>query len=478
MHICISGNHALFRTPFSKTHDLIQLFRGIEPSPVSVNGPVDFMSAGLTQIGKPDAWHHDIPLTISTDEATPCMINGAWIGAGHGQPCVVEMYAPCHDKTYQDIGSLWQDASGMKWTLVRIINADWLGFVSENIGESDARYAFVKKIESALTYISDGVHPREIMHSENQAVSYLNRCLRFIKKEIIGYKNGEARRVTHVMNCDYAEINEEYEIMNPALVADALRQNRPKDGYTTPQPFDIGKPILRHRMTYRIMPDGTILCIFDLEKCMDIDFQFCMCAMYQEKLDVFGGGIHRAIPGVLPFETEEGAFDFSMPVRLFPGPFPKNHYLTPKDWANPDWAPDRFVDVFRDNAGQDRMGFAAGYLPILDGQPQYRKQHLPHAALLYHSRKAYPTFIGGVERARGVAYKKYFKSPVDKTSVYTVPYEGKTYIYVDCFGGDTAFVPVSGTARPLDVTEGVTFALGDGVLSVSGEKGHAVFIAE
>ncbi len=476
MYVSYSKNHVLFRTPFNDTHDLVQLFRGLRPTPYAMNGPVDFMAAGLIQNGKPDFWHIDIPFAMTNDEATPCMINGAWIGANHGQPCLTQISLPSHGKTYEDIGSLWKDEKGTAFTLVSIINRDCIGFVSENIGESDGRYAFQTAAEGKLTYISHGVHTEEIPAGCKQELGYLSPALHFHRKDLVGIKDGKETLVVSGMECDYAEIREEYDIMNPALVAEALRAARPEDGYHSMPDLAIGSPILRQKMTYRIMPDGTVLSIFDLQKMADIDFEYCMCVMYQEKMDAYGGGIYRTIPGILPFTTPEGTFDFEMPVQLFPGPFPANKRLTPDTWKNPDWPCDRFVDVFRDKEGQDRLGFACGYLPVLDGDPNYRKEHLSFAAHVYRTRKAYPTFISGnPDSARGIAYKKYFAPLAQKTSVYTVPYEDKVYVYIDFFGGEAVTVPVHENVQLLDCSKGISYQMEAGQIRVCGERGHAVF---
>ncbi|MDD6309319.1 MAG: hypothetical protein PUB07_08240 [Clostridia bacterium] len=479
MYVSLSKNHALFRTPYSDTHDLVQIFRGLIFSQRTINGAIDFMNAGLIQNGKPDYWHIDVPFAISNDETTPCRINQEWIGGNHGHPCVVHLAVKNHDKTYADIGSLWVDGEGTKFTLVSIVDEEILGFVSENIGESDMRYAFKKSIAESLTYISHGVNTGTIAADGTQTIAYLAPAIRFLKKQVVGYQNGESFLIHGGAECDYAEMQEEFEIMNPALVSDALRANRPEGGYTEQPSLAIGKPMLRQSKIYRIAADGTVLCIFNLEKLMDVDFEHCMCVMYQEKIDIYGGGIHRALPGVLPFQEGEDSFDFSMPIALYPGPYPQDVKLTASYWENPAWPPDRFVDVFRDRDGHDHLGFACGYLPILDGEPSVRRENLTFAAHLYRTRKAYPTFLsGGVTKARGVAYKKYFASQTDKTSVYTVPYENQTYIYADCFGGESVTVPTESKARLLDQTGDVMVDVAEDRVVVSGTRGHAVLVVE
>ena len=92
------------------------------------------MEAGLIQKDKRDCFHLDIPFHLSNDEVPSMQINGHWNGAGHGEPCCIALYAPSHNKTIADVGSVWKDEAGVTFTLLRVATEDHLIFVSENIG--------------------------------------------------------------------------------------------------------------------------------------------------------------------------------------------------------------------------------------------------------------------------------------------------------------------------------------------------------
>ncbi len=480
MFVCMAKYQLLVETPYSEEYDLVQKFRGIDLTHGSFNDPVDFMEAGLIRKDKWDCFHTDVPFAISNDEAVPCIINGIWLGAGHGHPACIALTAPGHGKTVRDIGSRWQDESGMTFTLLRILTEDHLMLISENIGTKED-YQFVLHAEGTLSFLSDGENTAPIPLGGEQKTIYLTRAYKFTKKRVVTIKDGKESILFGSAKCDSARIEEEYEIRNPATVAPALTAARPKGGFEVqPDLGEYGETMLIHRMNYHLLPDGTILCDFNHEKTMDIRFDRWLGAMYQEKLDVFGGAIHRRVPKTLPIVCSDGTFDFANPISLEPGKYTEGSpYITPEFWAVPDSPPDRIVDYFRDTEGHDRLGFACGYLPLYDGVPEKRLQHLSQAGLLNRTRKVYPTFMDGdLTTVRGIAYKKYFPQSTDRASFYTITFEGKTYIYVDFIEEKTLEIPVSGTVSVYEKSDDVTYAVSDGMLSVSGKKGYAVFISE
>lgn len=466
---------ALFRTYFSEDYDLIQKFSGLTEINAGFNNTVNFTEAGLMRHDKWDMWHIDIPFAYSNDEAPPVMINGKWLGANHAFPGAISLHIPDHGKTYADIGSLWRDAEDTKWTLINVAE-DTLTFISENIGESDVKYAFKDRITSNLTYLSNGENTASINADVEGWKSSMAPIIRHTKWKVVAYIDGKPRIVNRQLKCDYAEIHEDYEIMNPVSMIDAISQNRPEKGYTEPINKAMGRGMVRVSRIYRIENDGTITCDFTCQKLMDIHMVRCIGAMFQEKLDTYGGGLYRYIPKTKPIDTPEGTFDFSTPMSTAPGPFPKNSSVTKDFWEYPLSPPDRITDYFRNANGDDCMGFVCGYLPIYDGVPEIRTKQLKSTILLASTRKGYPIFMeGDIEQCHGVAYRKYFEIPKNRTSVYTIPCEGKTYLYVDLFEENTLTIPTKGDITLYEKSGGISYKIGDGILTVSG-KGYSTFI--
>lgn len=477
MFVSTNCDVALFRTRFNDTHDLIQKFRGVNNQSIYYNAPVDFMEAGLIDNSKWDYWHVDIPFNYSNDEATPFIVNGCHIGANHAETCAVSVYSSSHDKTFADIGSLWVDEQGVKFTLLRVQD-EILTFVSENTLDSEDRYVFVKKITGNLTYVENGCNS-SCINVERQSIAYMSRSNRYLQKKVFVCKDGVWSPLFGGAECDLAEIREDYYIINPATVAKDLAQKRPKDGYA--QNVDLanfGKPMIKLNLVYRVMPDGAILSFFNAETLMNVQVEYYYGVMFQEKLDIYGGGSYRIIPKTKPIETEEGIFDFPKPVALYGAPYPKSTKVLPKYFENPDFPPDRIIDMYKGKDGKYKLGFACGFLPLYDCAPQIRKNNLKYAVSIKFTRKAYPAAAcGDISTLKGIGYKKFF-TMTDDNPVYTVTHDGKTYIYAHFIKPGKTTLPIDGRVKLFEKGGDIEWFQDCSSLTVSGDKGYALFINE
>ena len=283
--------------------------------------------------------------------------------------------------------------------------------------------------------------------------------------------------ITGGYECDYVELQESYSIINPATVAPALTKLRPEGGYVyEPNLCDYGEKMINLKQIFRVLPGGTIIVDFEVTKLQEVRSGGYMGVMYQELENAYGGGVYRTLPKIKPFVTPEGEFDFSSPLPLR-GPYPANFSPDRTYNENPDFPFDRMIDYYRDADGVDKMGFACGYLPVHDGEPSVRKQHLNKNIFLWYTRKAYPYFTSGcLSHYRGVAYKRFFDTE-NRASVYTVEYDNKKYIYFDFFESNTLSYPVSGKVTPFEIKD-AEYKIENGNLTVSSNKGFAVFIEE
>lgn len=485
-----NGGDVIFRTAFSAEYDLLQVMHGLSSLP-DRNCPVDFRLAGLQRKGHPDIWHVDQVLAFSTDECSPMIINGEDIGGNHGQPCALQVTAPAHGLTVRDVGIRWLDESGLGFTLLRVDSTDMLLFLSDNIGPSDTAYAFADHAEGRLTCVDSG---RTLMPQSQRGGRQLAPAIRHLRRDAVCLKDGRWQPVDHVEGCDCAEIREVYEIINPATVARTIRANRPEGGYTMQPSLAMGEAMFLHRMTYRIENDGTILCDFDHEVLQNIHMPCYLGIMYQEKCDLWGGGLWRYIPKVKAFEDKGRQLDFSRPYRTTADTMPNYRAVTKDLWTDPLSPPDRQIDFIRRADGRDAVAFAGGFLPVYDGVPQTRAANITDAVMLVKSCKTYPTFAGGASeirhpprqscenamhfpRLRGVAYKKYFLPQESGVSLYSVLYQGNTYVYMDFFADEPRQLSVPKApdqcAAVLEST--VDWQDNGDRLIASGAAGYAVF---
>lgn len=471
----------LFRTRFSEKYDLVQKFRGPFHNLAAYNNPVNFLEAGFMDLRSNDPWHSDLPLSIMTDEPTPAYINDAYLGANHSFPSAVSVYVKNHGKDFGDIGSLWCDGDGTVWTLISV-ERDTLSFISENLGKSREEYSFKVNITPPLKYLENGKNPENIYSFEDSWRAAMSPFIKHTECEVYAcFENGIRRVANRSIECDFAEIHEKYEIVNPVSMAEAIHGNRPKEGYSAPITNAMGDAMVKVSLIYRIECDGTVTVDFRYDRAQDIKFTRCMGAMFQPKLDAYGGGVQRYIPKSVPFSTAEGSFDFTSRVDLSYGmPFPKKHPLTKEYWESPDNPPDRILDYFKDKEDRDKLAFACGYLPIYDGVPSVRKNYLGAAVGIVGTKKAYPFFMDDTEltHVHGIAYKKYFTPDPDGKSFYTLSYGGKKYYYFDFFKPSAMSLEAKGDIELIEKSEGVSYSLSDGRITVSAERGYAVFASE
>ena len=85
--------------------------------------------------------------------------------------------------------------------------------------------------------------------------------------------------------------------------------------------------------------------------------------------------------------------------------------------------------------------------------------------------------IDNKKDGKNVAYKKFFDTE-NRSSVYAVDYQGKKYIYFDIFENNTLSFETLGKASLFEKDGDLTYKIENGIITVSGNKGFAVFIEE
>lgn len=458
-------------TKFDEQNDLITKFRHTDILNSPANRPVDFAEAGLLGYDEYDKWLPDTILSVSTDEASPCIVNNDYIGANHGTPCAVKIYSPGHNRNFADIGTVWYDGDMTCFTILRIDDEDYITLVSENIGKDECNYSFKLTVSGELT------RNDSVISVASQRRIYLANALRIKKRRVFGITNGEKINVDAQCICDYAEITDNYDIINPATVAPELVKHRPVEGYKeNPDLSLFGKVMIEHNMTYVILDDGTVLSDFSLTRKMDVRFECWHGIMCQARRNTFGGGIYRYLPKTKPFAENDKVFDFSVPSSLSEC-YPQSRFLTKECWLDESSPPDRCVDYYRNNESKDVICFASGFLPIFDGAPNVRRDRVTHALHLYKTRKYYPTFANGnIKETRGVGYKKYFIPQCDGASVYDVKYKDKRFIFADFFSKNEIRIAVCGDVELFESYGDLEYSVENGNLCIKGNKGCMTLI--
>ena len=81
-------DNVTFRANFNDKYNISHVFSGIEGTTFRRNDHVDYRSSTLYAKEK-ETLPQSIALSTSSDEDPPLVINGHFIGGGHGEPCLV-----------------------------------------------------------------------------------------------------------------------------------------------------------------------------------------------------------------------------------------------------------------------------------------------------------------------------------------------------------------------------------------------------
>lgn len=413
MEVVQVRDYILFRTEYDDKHDLIQIFKGLGSESIYYNSPIDFLLCGLMEKNEKDCFRPSKIISFMTDEAAPCRINNRWTGADHAFEFGIKIKIKNHGLNYSFLATDFYDEDGISYTLLYILDKDSFILISQNLGENDCNYKYNRTVKGNLV-------------SKLNGATFCPEAQFFasIKSNRTIYKGVSTERE------DYAELYDEYDIVNLPSAVRQFKEQRPTKGYAKNCGItDFGDVMIKMKLTYRITADGTVFIIFDNEKKMPVDWHSYFGTMYQVKNNLFGGKTIRYIPNLGKVKDIDGntvCLNDGFDIRTeFCGKFV---FMTQEFRMNKE-VPDRVIDIFYDAENQAKMGFACGYLPIDDGVPSKRNMNEDFFGLAY-SKKAYPVFLSGnLERAKGVAYKKYFIPKDGKNIEYEITYNGKTYRY-------------------------------------------------
>lgn len=424
------------RSAFNSTKDLV-LFARTKPD--GRNNVVNLY--GGTLINKTDisAYTVGTNLQMSTDDACPVNFNSGYIGANHGYDRVRKLTLINHGKTYADISSEWLDGANKKWYIIKIIDLNNLWVLGENLATDEFYNCLSTLTGTTLTHSQGAVNISTMsgftVTNDQMTPSVANHNVKIL---IDGVKE-----ITQdgTYGANFVDISENYSIINPSSVVPYLIANKPVGGYTSNPSLNVGSVVANMSNVFRYLSDGTLLIINDFTNAIRINLGYF--GIVQElipSLNVLGGGLYKYIPKTLPMTVNSNNYDLRVPRDMSQAIDSLNFINT--YWENPNSPPDRAIDLFKDGTGTNKIGFAMGYLPVGDGVNRSTK--VTNAWNIHSSKKSYPHFVDdalgnpiSADRAiQGIAYRKFYdiSNPSQRTSLYTIPFNEKTYLYIDYHG--------------------------------------------
>ncbi|MEI6422457.1 MAG: hypothetical protein WCP55_09580, partial [Lentisphaerota bacterium] len=397
------------------------------------------------------------------DDTTPWFINGTYIGGNHGDSSALEIVSPGHGCTVADIGSVWKDEAGAVFYLVRIPEKDKIWILSENKGSGGIWKFNVKITGSALTNPNG-----KVINIQKFGQTQLRPCCRINRQEFLA--DGKAALVPgQVVECEYLDIVEDYDIINTGSILADIISNPGKEPDFTAKNLDA---VINNHIVYRYYPEGATV-IYHKAKILQTCGIRSMGFIQQNLLWTASNpdkSLEYYIPKTCPFAQDGINYNFRA-VQDFSKPRTAMTFSADaKTVETANNLPDRFIQILgdRENGGIVRkVGFAMGY-SLINGitVPSERSKYTSSAGFIYVSTKTYPWAI---DKAVGnptpagtqyecLAYRQYFNPAAFKnaTNVYWHK-EGDSYLlYIDyhkSVENDVIKLPDYLTGRKMSIVE-------------------------
>ena len=355
-----------------------------------------------------------------SDDVAPMRMDNYTIGANHGyQKNNVTVVG--HGKTAADIGSVWND-SVREYVIVDIPSQDVISITSREGN-------FVFQLGRALTHVSGANNTASFTPTTlTQGQWYPAIRDRKLTCFVDNVKIDLTQNATHSFK-DTVKFLESYSIMKKSDIVEWLITNKGQN-----------------HVNYNAVPAYTVNFgyTFDHE---------CGCTIYfggvgRKTVDLAdqmitqsvqlaqgSGTVYNYIPKAIEFTTGGFTYNFSQLENLYSKNPSSAIYLTAARQEVDVNPIDRIVML------NDQVGYATGYLPVLDAAPDVRVTNASNKYLEIRngSLKLYPrlidsdsiTQINEGDAFAAIAYRKYFKRSTERTCKYVVRSEYGDYLYLD-----------------------------------------------
>jgi hypothetical protein len=398
------------RSAFSPEHDVVVSVG------VGRNGQLDFDRAGLVPEGSPMTFATCAAAELvhgCNDDSTPWNVNDTYIGANHGWFGVREVTSPKHGLAAPAaLGSAWSDEKGAKWYVAKVLDADRLWMMPDNVGTHD-RWRFHAEISGSALEREGGGQTLAIQGSIRTQL--VPSCRVKGRQYLVDGKVPLPER--EVVSCARLDVAEEYDIVNPAA---ALATLKAEPGRAMDLVGPMLEPLVTNRILYRFQPMGA--CLVEHRSTVHAAMTLGYMGFVQSRTLVRkpGDALVYLVPGSLPFVAQGRRYDFragqdfsellKTPVQF--GPAQGNV-------ESAERLPSRFIQVLQRKEGgkvKFELGYALGYsLSRGVTRPAERAANCETALLIHTSNKSYPHAI---DRKMGrlaagatfeaLAYRQYF----------------------------------------------------------------------
>lgn len=444
-------------TKYNDTYDLRTQYKAFDSQPFWNN--VMNTSSYLVDRGSNNtSVYNCIILMAYSDNAAPTNINGTFIGANHGCSDALLITSVGHGKTDVDVGSEWLNGI-VKFYIIRIVDNDHLWILSENLGTPEI-WKFRNWLSGyILSHSANATHTSSITFSTfcqvQMTPAIKNRTIKMYLDGIIEIPNTSG--ITYY--CNYFDIRENYNIINPASVIDYLVDNVGSE----PAPLlSNGNTCVQQNIIYRTQWNGNMLIFNDWTTIQEVDLGYMGFGQQDALYTVMTPLVKQYlyIPKTLPISDGTTTYDFTSIADFTSNPVnPLN--FTQEYWENILSPPDRMISFLAHTDGTRQTAFHFGYIQD-KGMAKYRVDNVTNAWSFFTTRKSYPhgidDKIGNIlsgKTYQGIVFKNIYdvtQNPTNRISFNIVEVGNNVYLYLDYSGATVDNISIPPKYAGMDIS--------------------------
>ena len=385
--VSTDGTDAYIRTSYSSTLDLVQKVRYGTNATWSNNvinpWEVRTIPKSTAKDSTIAAFSTGSLLVAQGDDAAPLHYNGTYIGANHGAFVVHEVTVNAHGKTYADVGSRWTQGANT-FTIVRIVDANKLWLVSQNIGTNYWQFVTSSLTGLTLTHSTGATNTSSFTPSADTQTQLISAVNNHTKRIIVdGFRDITA--INAVYDVLSVEFIDTYDVMNPPAILSYLQSHT---GTTTEQPLsnnaiasDMGVAV-----SYRYSFNGA--CVVNTQLVSKSALNFTFAGFTQAMVANFTGKtllqyVNKTGPIVGPSKTWNFANVEDITTTIDSINFLK------ANWADALNPPDRMAQIVK-NGSTKEFGHVVGYSLVRGISKPSVRQATNDAGFVHTTRKMYP----------------------------------------------------------------------------------------
>ena len=377
------------------------------------------------------------------DDVAPMRLDNATIGANHGYR-KTNLTASGHSKTESDIGSVWTNGA-KEFVIVEIVSSSVLA-VTSRTDNTDATATTFTHVSGAANTAS--FTPTATVSAQWYPAIRDRKLTCFVDDLNIDLSKSGTYNFKNTV-----KFLESYSIMKKSDIVEWLILNKGVN-----------------HVNYDAVPAYTVNFGYTLD-------HECGCTIYfggvgRKTVDLVdqmitqsiqlsqgNGTVYNYIPKAVEFTAGGYTYNFSQLENLYAKNPSTALYLTAARQEAGTNPIDRIVML------NDQVGYATGYLPVLDAAPSVRPTNASNKYLEIRngSLKLYPRLIDSASITQinegdafaAIAYRKYFKRSTDRTCKYVVRSEMGDYLYLDWHSAKTDDIelPADLVGREFEIVE-------------------------